>query len=135
MVENQNIECQLAEMKENCQDQTFHAFHSSCHSCLILDVCASMLIICYLPYIPYAYDSTCKWKDHCRSVLFPLHPLSVRSFSLLHAHPLHYHICGGTGTKELSASFLIRENAACALFWKPDTKSIHSKSLPQWLRK
>lgn len=70
MVENQNIECQLAEMKENCQDQTFHAFHSSCHSCLILDVCASMLVICYLPYIPYAYDSTCKWKEHCRSVLF-----------------------------------------------------------------
>lgn len=111
-------ECQLGKMKENCQDQTLHAFHSSCHSCLILCVSASVLVICYLPHIPYAYVSTCKWKRALQVSSFSPHPFSVTSFSLLHVHPPHYHICGGRCTKELSASFLLRENAACSFVVK-----------------
>lgn len=76
---------------------------------------------CYLLFATYSV-CLCFHMQVRKSIagqhLFPLHPISVTSFSLPHAHPLHYHICAGTCTKELSASFFLRENAACSLVVK-----------------
>lgn len=129
MREEQNIEHNLGEIKEKCPDQPFRTFHSSCHSSLLSDVCInacycsikSDYFVTYSPCLCFRMQIR-KYTEHCRSALLPLHLRPVRFLPLLYAHPLHHHICDRTGTKELSASFLLRDNAVCSLVLKPRHK-------------
>lgn len=123
----QNVEYPVEEIKEKYQNQTFSNFHSNCYFSLLSDVC---MYACYCSiksdyFITY---STCpcfhvQIRKHraLRTSTSPTSP-TFSQVSLLCAHQLHHHICDGTGTKELSAKFLLRDNTVCSLGLKPRHK-------------